>query len=382
MDLILAIGSLTTLGGAASYLMTTAGHLERLGHEVTIFALRSGEAVDAARARGLSVVEDATALPERCDGILAQDAESALVVSEVHRHPPLVVVVHGAELDLHLPPAAPEVVSAAVALNARVERRLSALAAPVKVTRLRQPIDTERFRARAPVRERPQKVLLLGNWLRGARHELIAEACRREGLELDRLGLFGRPSPEPELAVAEADVVVGYGRSILEGMSAGRAAYVFDHTGGDGWVTPDNYAALEANGFAGTSSDKMPDLPALRADLMSYGSHMGFANRQLILKHHSAFDHAVELVSLLQSLGVRTPAPGSPLREMARLVRREYEQSVRALEFSREVDLLVRRLVAAEEQIEAIQATRRWRVAGAIARPLDTLRRVAGRERS
>jgi hypothetical protein len=67
---------------------------------------------------------------------------------------------------------------------------------------------------------------------------------------------------------------------------------------------------------------------------------------------------------------------------MARLVRREYEQSVRALEFSREVDLLLRRLHAAEDQIEAIKATRRWRVAGAIARPLDTLRRVAGRGRS
>ena len=41
--------------------------------------------------------------------------------------------------------------------------------------------------------------------------------------------------------MADADIVVGYGRSVLEAMAMGRAAYVWDHAGGDGWVTPETY---------------------------------------------------------------------------------------------------------------------------------------------
>jgi hypothetical protein len=38
-----------------------------------------------------------------------------------------------------------------------------------------------------------------------------------------------------------ADIVVGYGRSILEAIACG-VAYVHEHSGSDGWVTAENYA--------------------------------------------------------------------------------------------------------------------------------------------
>ena len=37
----------------------------------------------------------------------------------------------------------------------------------------------------------------------------------------------------------DVDIVVGYGRSIVEAMvTGGKAVHVFDHAGADGWLTP------------------------------------------------------------------------------------------------------------------------------------------------
>ena len=71
------------------------------------------------------------------------------------------------------------------------------------------------------------------------------------GLELVRVGGDAGQTYDPRPALAAVEIVIGYGRSILEAMASGRAAYVYDHHGGDGWVTAETYAALEADGFAG-----------------------------------------------------------------------------------------------------------------------------------
>ena len=75
--------------------------------------------------------------------------------------------------------------------------------------------------------------------------------------------------------MADADIVVGYGRSVLEAMALGRAAYVWDIAGGDGWVTPETYPTLEADGFSGAATDPIIDADRMRADFASYGPELG-----------------------------------------------------------------------------------------------------------
>jgi hypothetical protein len=83
---------------------------------------------------------------------------------------------------------------------------------------------------------------LVGNYLHasGQRVDQLQEAWSQPGLEWVRLG---HPEPTTEVAevMAEADIVVGYGRTILEAMACGRPAYVHDHSGSDGWVTAETY---------------------------------------------------------------------------------------------------------------------------------------------
>ena len=49
----------------------------------------------------------------------------------------------------------------------------------------------------------------------------------------------------PEIRMNDVDIVVGKGRAVLEGMSCGRPAYLFDSFGGDGWVTAVVWRAAE-----------------------------------------------------------------------------------------------------------------------------------------
>ena len=174
-------------------------------------------------------------------------------------------------------------------------------------------------------------------------------------------------------------------------MACGRAAWSFGPSGGDGWVTAASYPAMEADGFRGRSNGK----PAgdFAAALRQYTPDMGTVNRELVVEHHSAFDHANELMPLLARLG-RVPPPGRAVAlELARLKRSEYAAVGQTLEVARElrearsharsledrVDDLEARLALEHARLEEVISSRRWRTAKLLASPLDRLRRAVRR---
>ncbi len=253
-----------TLGGTETYSVTVAEQLERLGHTVTVHAAEAstkGRELVASRGVRLSV-GDPAALDD-VDAVLAQDAASAYLLAS--RRPRLrqIFAIHGFAAFEH-PPSGLHPSPTVVVFNDRVARHAAALASRPAVVRMRQPIDLEWFRPRGASRRRARRVLVLSNYLDGARLRLLEEVCGDLGLELVRVGSFGTPTVAPQAAIADADIVVGYGRSVLEGMAMGRAAYVWDYAGGDGWVTPESYPALEADGFSGAATDAVIDADRLR----------------------------------------------------------------------------------------------------------------------
>jgi hypothetical protein len=278
-------------------------------------------------------------------------------------------------------------------MNDRVEARLRSLAVGVPVRRLRQPIDTERFLPGGPLPAAPSRALLLSNNPSDDRWRLLEGACEAAGMSLTRVGGDGRQSADVRAALADADVVIGYGRSILEAMACGRAAYVYDWNGGEGWVTPETYAAIEADGIAGRSGREVLDRERLAADLRSYDLGMGPVNRDLVIAHHRANVHAQELVGMLRSLGAPRERPRGPFDEMARLVRMEWRTRGDVYSLRRENEELRQRLRTCldtaeeraivhgrvvEEQVRSdFERTLSWRVTG----PLRALSRARARRR-
>ncbi len=355
MRLLLATNHLG-LGGSESYLLTVAEQFDRLGHEATIFAPGLGNGVQAAIERGLTVVSEAD-LPDECDAALVQDAGVSLQVADRYPEARQLFVAHSETFDLQMPPQLPGVVAKVVAMNDRVAARMRSCAVEIEVMRMTQPIDTERFVSCGGLPEVPRKALLLSNNTPVSDHlETLEAACREVGIELSRIGGLEGQTTDPREALAVADVVVGYGRSILEAMACGKAAYVYDWHGGDGWVTPESYPAIESDGFAARNGRSVLPPHALAEDLRRYSPAMGPANHDLVVGNHRANVHAQELVQLLQELSAGERSPRTHLDEMARLVRLEWRARTEVLAHRAEVLALSGEVMRLNERANRAEA--------------------------
>lgn len=378
------------LGGSETYAVTVAEQLERLGHPTTFFAGEAGpEGRELLASRGLSLATgEPSALADRddFDVVLAQDAGSAYAVS-ARRQVPIVFVAHGLAFFEH-PPQGLRPLPPLVVMNDLLGRHAAALAGKPEVVRLRQPIDIQRFQAR-PARQKARRVLVFSNYLQADRMAMLQRACDDLGLELVTMGVSSETSITPQDRIAAADIVVGYGRSILEGMAMGRAAYVWDRGGGDGWVTPESYPALESDGFSGGATEAILDVDRLRKDLAAYRPEMGPLSYDLVRMHHSAQPHAEALVKLLEREAPDSPA-SDPARETLALLARagtrmlddvgSFEYQLR--EKAKEVESLWSRLaeigaageverqrrVAAEERLQSILTSASWRLTAPLRR--------------
>jgi hypothetical protein len=338
--ILLSSENFDAFGGMETYTQSVAQELMRLGHQTSIFTPRGGTMAELTRRQAIPVL-DREELPDSCDAVLAQDAATALELKARYPEAVRVLVAHSRDHVLHEVPQLPEVCHGVVVLNDRVRRWVEARAWHPRLTRLRQPIVLSRYSDLEPPRPKPRRVLVMTNYVGGPRGQLIQEACREAGYEASWIGTTTRPSASPEHALAEADIVIGLGRSVLEAMAAGRAAYVYGVLGGGCWVTPRSYPQLEADGFAGLTDIRPVTAARMASELRGWRADMGEANRDLASVHHSARTHAIELVDLIRRLGEqRTPALAgdsvaatmpSPADELARLLRLEWQMYERAM---------------------------------------------------
>jgi hypothetical protein len=375
--IVLAQSWLAGYGGSETYLLTVAEQLTRLGHDVTVHGRELGDMAEFMRNRGVSVASEAE-LPPECDAILTQDGVTAYALAARYPDTPNLFVMHSTLFDMGAPPQIDGVASAVVVMSERYEERVQAMVGYPEIVRLRQPVDLRRFSPRGDICQTPKRALLLGNHLFGHRYEMVVDACSALDIERRRTGLHGRPDPQPEESIVEADIVIGAGRCIIEAMSCGRAAFVYDQRGGQGWVTPESYPTLEADGFTGQGTDHFLDGDGLKRALAEYRPEMGLVNRELARTHHGAHLHAQELVALLRQLAPRSEPAVTPLREMARLVELSWRHEATAAARETEAWQLRQRAGELERHLEVLRASRRYRLGSLLAKPLDLWRRIRG----
>lgn len=421
MDVLISTHELSWIGGTQTYILTVAEHLQQLGHEVTVHAPELGDAAELARERGLRVVSE-DELPERVDVVYAQDGITPYSLGERYPQTPIVCALWSKENPFWVAPQLPGMVAAVMAPNERARRRAETFANPPEIVRLQQPVDLYRFSPRGPLRREHPRVLLLGNYVTGARRDLVFRACAEVGYECRQVGYKSDTvSLAPEQVLNDADIVLGKARVIVEAMACGRAAYVYDQNGGDGWVTPERYPAMEADNFSGRAFPELVDLERLKRDLLEYRPELGPVNRDLAAAGHNATRHAESLVELFRRIAPRTAAAPTVERELARLQRLHWAAIQRATTADGEARHARERLeeVAAENEearralLEALSAAearaaaaerraeeaeaaaraawerelelrrmRRFRLAGALAAPLSAARSLARRNGS
>ncbi|HEY2435980.1 MAG TPA: hypothetical protein VGH93_02285 [Solirubrobacteraceae bacterium] len=351
MRVLLSFENFAAFGGTESYTLTVATELERLGHEVAIYSPNHGAMADFARGQGVNVVSRHE-LPASSDLLICSDTATCHELAGRYHDAVRIFVVHSVDFMVQAPPQLHDRCQAVVVLNDRVRRAVEARGWHAPIVRLRQPIDFPRFAGIGVGGSSARTAVVLGNAVSGARGELIEDACRASGLDVKWIGNDTNPTPTPEVAIAGSRLVIGLGRSVLEAMAAGRAAYVYGVIGGDGWVTPERYASMEADGFAGTSAtDVVIDGPRMADDLRAWDEQMGGLNRDLVAAHHTAREHAIELVNLARRLDASPAAGPSVNEELAHLIRLQWQTEARAMANLAEADRVSTLLAQAHEDV-------------------------------
>ena len=361
MKVVLGRQTLASLGGSETYALTVARELERLGHDVTLVAEELGVGAAAAGVRGIRVahLDDA---PSGCDAVIAHDLPMAVTLAAKYPNARRVFVIHSDGWDLQLPPLIPGLVDAVVACSDRFAARARALPLDAPIIRLREPIDTDAYLFTKTLPDRPTRALIVSHYLRGERRRMLVDAWENAGIECVQAGAHAELIVDLVPELARADIVVAKARAALEGMCAACAVYIYDQYGGDGWITPDNYPAFEADHFAGQATSRPRSAADLVADLADYNPEMGTANHELVRSHHGARHHAMELVAVLRGAPVREPDQVDVTAEVARLARASGRAEIRSAE-------LWRRMTAAEAQVADSE-----RRAGEAERQLDEAR--------
>jgi hypothetical protein len=378
LDVVLATYALDGAGGSETYALTVARELERLGHRVTLAAEQLGPMAEQAEREGLLVAHLPDGLPQHCNAAIVQDAIVTPSVVACYPGARVVHVVHSDLFDHQLPMLVSDAVDAVVVLSDRVASRVRALALDVPILRLRQPIDQQWFSPAGALPPRPRRALLLGNYLHGERRVALTRAWEAAGVEWVQVGRPGTSSLDVRPAIAAADVVVAKSRAALEAMSCARAVYVYDAFGGDGWVTPDRYARMEADGFGGHATPNPVSPAQLAADLGEYRPEMGWVNHELVRGHHAARQHAAALVDVLRDGRPSTRPPDrSALDEVSRLSRLMWKHEVRAEAAVQEIEQWRARATGAETEAKRLREllrTRRVRSGLVVGRALDRMR--------
>lgn len=328
MKILLTNQALGRREGTESYLETIAEELRRLEHEVAFFSPNPGELAAALAGRGYDVYESPQDVPTDIDVIHGQHVTAVGPVRERMPTTPLVFACHSSFIPVEDPVGAFDA-AAFIAYNDMTLARLRAHAATSgkPVHRLRQPIHLSFADGhRPPVSETARRAVAVSRRMTSIATSL-ASSFRARGIELVRVGAPGGESADARQEMLASDIVLGVGRTALEGMALGRATIVLDQASIGGWVTADSYPGLEADGFTGLQAWSASSIDQI---LDGYDPALGVEARRLAVRHHSAQRHAAQLIEIYSAI-VDTPARASVSRQVALLMGERMYWEERAL---------------------------------------------------
>lgn len=360
--------ALAARGGTESYLETVVPALRQLGHDVELFCMRAGSVAETLRSRGFVVHEDEADLEPRYDVVHAQHASTALALRARLPTVPMVFASHSWFLDIEDPP--PEAgIAAIVVYNDIVSERVHAseLGEKVPVHRLTQPVVIGAAdQGRVGIRRDPCRAVAISRSL-STRIPALRDACGGARIELEVFGREGAVVEDPTAEIMRSDIVFGSGRTVLEALALGRAAFVYDETGSAGFVTADSYERLEACGFTPEAGEPVRDLPAL---IGRYDRSLGTVGRELVVRHHTAARHAAALVEIYRSVAAPAPSSDPPdaLRRLSVLTQQAFEAELRARGSEWEVARLDDRLRVLQAELDAMRSSTSWRLTAPLRR--------------
>ena len=171
---------------------------------------------------------------------------------------------------------------------------------------IRNFFDVNKFKAKRKINDKPKQFLLNTNYALKDDPEvrLIKEVATHYGAKLTAVGQNFTQTNDLSKAIEDADIVVGMGRSVLEGVCAGRLGIVHGRWGTGGVICKNNVEELRRFNFSGRNSDgRMMTKDELIAEIDKYYNPATIDwGMQYIRTEHNAALAAEQYVKLAEEL--------------------------------------------------------------------------------
>lgn len=326
LKILLGNQTLSLLAGSETWTETLALELKELGHSVHCFSPNLGIVAQRLEDAGISCFSDVSAsnikpysivLEEKIehtyDVIIANHNGIVKYLRSQFPRIPIISTIHGIlheDSDGQIAPEHPAL-DAGVQQFVSVSEEVQALLRQkynIDSVIVRNFLDTEHFKSKHKIAtKKPRQILFNSNYNFPDDKEvqILRAVAKHYGAKLAAIGENFASAPDVMQPIEISDVVIGMGRSVLEGLSAGRLGIVFGRWGYGGVIHEGNVEQLRSTNFSGRSNEyegiDVEEKLIEQIDRFYTQAHMIWG-RNYILRDHNAVYSAGMYVRMAREL--------------------------------------------------------------------------------
>lgn len=275
LKILIGNNSLSMLAGSETWSRTLAIQLKKMGHVVEGFSPELGIISEQLEKEGIrcfnqistsGVKPFSIVLEERHDfdydviiashwhiiDFLRQEFPKTPIISTIHG------IIHLLEDGISMAPEHPALnsgVNQFVAVSEEVQEKLKK-DYNIDSLLIRNFFNFDKLEEMRKISEKPKQFLVNSNYVGkdDAEIKIIREVANHYGAKLAAIGVNFAPAIDLWSAINDSDIVVGMGRSVLEGVAAGRLGIVHGRWGTAGVINESNVEEIRRCNFSGRNS--------------------------------------------------------------------------------------------------------------------------------
>jgi len=332
MKILLGNNTLSFLGGSETWTYTLAIQLKKMGHDVACYSPELGIISQELEKKGIPCFKDLHTSKIRpfsyvlepivnhnYDVVIANHHHIVKYIRDRMPAKPIISVIHGV---IHFVddgqgntvmapehPALDSGVNQFVSVSEEIQQKIQKDYGIDSIV-IRNAFDLERLKTVRTISPGVPKMFFVNtNYHAKDDPEInvIREVARHYGAKLSAVGLGFTPTFDIKRALEDADIVVARGRSVLEGVAAGRLGIVHGMWGTGGVICESNLEELRAVNFSGRNATGMWTKEQFIEQIDKYYNEHTIAwGLEYIAKNHNIAAMAESFLAIARDLTGRT----------------------------------------------------------------------------
>jgi hypothetical protein len=328
LKILLGNNTLSLLAGSETWTLTLALALKELGHNVSCFAPQLGIISDKLITAGIPCYSDLSVSGVKPFSFVLEekiDHDYDVIISN-HNHiveylrtqfpkKPIISTIHGI---IHFSddgkgnqviapehPALNSGIAQFVSVSEEIQEKLKA-DYNIESSIIRNFFDIKKFDVKPASEGKPKQFLVNTNYMdrEDPAIQVIRDVAKHFGARVTAVGMNFTQSQDITKALEDSDVVFGMGRSVLEGVAAGRLGIVHGRWGTGGVICESNIEGVRHHNFSGRNSEgKLATAEEIISMIEQYYTPENLSwGKKYIAREHNATFAAEEYVRLSREL--------------------------------------------------------------------------------